>query len=259
MKYLFSIGMVLIAAGCQQRAGAAPQQIAPPAVADECVDPPDAMPAHHALAALSSAEAHGIDVSHFNTDVPWRSLRDAGLTYVFVKASEGKKTVDPAYRDHWEAAKRCKLLRGAYHFLHPELDPIEQAHHFLKIIGDDRGELPIVVDVERGLSGSKKECKALEAVVRKYVEEIERATGQKVMIYSGHAFWTQQLCNTKAFSDRPLWLAHYSDEPPQLFGGWVEWEFWQFTDHARLTKMNFDLNRSSRVQRRLTVSSGGQK
>lgn len=212
--------------------------------APACADMPGAPHPEDALAAFAQSGPHGIDVSHHNGPVAWRALKEAGLSYAFIKASEGTKVTDPAFAQHWAAAKACGIQRGAYHFLHPEEAPEAQARRFLGVLGSDPGELPPVLDVERGAAQGKAACEALEAQVRGFIEPVERALGVKVMIYSGHAFWIENLCDSRAFSSRPLWVAHYGTEAPKLFGGWSAWDYWQYTDHFRLARTDLDLDRA---------------
>ncbi len=211
----------------------------------DCVDLPGAVVAPDTSTAFAQVGTHGADVSHHNGAVAWRTLREGGLRYVFVKATQGLREVDPAFAAHWAAAARCGVRRGAYHFLDPDVDARAQARHFLATLGDDGGELPPVLDVERGFGGSRRSCAELERDVLTFVGEVDRALGTRTIIYSGHGFWTTALCDTHALRDRPLWVAHYTTEGPKLFGGWSEWAFWQYTDHFRMKRSALDLDRAS--------------
>jgi len=65
---------------------------------------------------------------------------------VFIKATEGTSLEDKSFASNWAGAQAAGLLRGAYHFYHPSVDPIEQADFFLsKVV---TCELPPVLDVE---------------------------------------------------------------------------------------------------------------
>lgn len=218
----------------------------PARVATECIDPPGAAATSaDTRAAFSKLGTHGIDVSHHNGPIAWRSLTDAGLTYSFMKATEGTRYVDPGFREHWSAAKKCGVLRGAYHFFDPASDAREQARHFSRVLLEDPGELPPTIDVERGFGDSRRACEELEADLQLILDEADRALGTRAMIYSGHAFWLSSMCNSQHFNDRPLWIAHYGTAEPQLFGGWKNWHFWQYTDHFHTRKTAIDLDRAA--------------
>ena len=58
----------------------------------------------------------GIDVSHWNGRVNWRTALDAGALFMFAKATQGLTYVDETYRANVEGAYTAGVLRGAYHF-----------------------------------------------------------------------------------------------------------------------------------------------
>jgi lysozyme len=60
-----------------------------------------------------------------------------------------RPTAKTSFKNHWPGAKAAGLLRGAYHFYVEATSPEKQADNFLQVLGDDPGELPPVVDVER--------------------------------------------------------------------------------------------------------------
>ena len=88
----------------------------------------------------------GIDVSHFQGEVDWQAV--AGVRFAFIKATEGLADIDPRFRQNWQDSRAAGLLRGAYHFLHPNLDARQQAAHFLSVVNLDDDALPPALDVE---------------------------------------------------------------------------------------------------------------
>ncbi|MFN8518150.1 MAG: GH25 family lysozyme [Chloroflexota bacterium] len=94
---------------------------------------------------------HGIDLSLWNERVPFGALRDAGVRFAVIKATQGTTIVDPAYTDHVAAARRQRMHVGAYHFYDYRLGGRAQADHFVDTLvaaGTLRRSLPLVVDVE---------------------------------------------------------------------------------------------------------------
>ena len=100
----------------------------------------------------------GIDVAHWEPVIKWEMLRKQDIHFVFIKATEGVQFEDPNFRDHWARAKQAGILRGAYHFLRPDMDGRRQAEFFLSTVfpdvlpGDkihlEPGDLPLVLDLE---------------------------------------------------------------------------------------------------------------
>ncbi|MFN3444021.1 MAG: glycoside hydrolase family 25 protein, partial [Rhizobium rosettiformans] len=58
-------------------------------------------------------EVHGIDVSKWNGDVDWRQVKKSGVSFVFIKATEGKDRIDPRFREYWEGAKAAGIPHAA--------------------------------------------------------------------------------------------------------------------------------------------------
>src|SRR5918996_6642155 len=90
----------------------------------------------------------GIDVSHFQGEVDWQAVAGAGVRFAFIKATEGVADIDPCFRQNWQDSRAAGLLRGAYHFLHPNLDAGQQAAHFLSVVRLDDDALPPALDIE---------------------------------------------------------------------------------------------------------------
>src|SRR5579885_177154 len=53
----------------------------------------------------------GIDVSHFQGDVDWAKVKNAGIAYAFVKATDGTSFVDSTFKTNWAAIQDAGLLR----------------------------------------------------------------------------------------------------------------------------------------------------
>src|SRR3990172_8312556 len=93
--------------------------------------------------------AEGIDVSRHQGRIDWEQVGKAGLAlFAYARASMGATGRDERFAENWQGAKGAGLLRGAYHYFISDVDPDAQAKNFMAIVGDDRGELAPVLDVE---------------------------------------------------------------------------------------------------------------
>jgi GH25 family lysozyme M1 (1,4-beta-N-acetylmuramidase) len=86
----------------------------------------------------------GIDVSWYQKKIDWKQMANSKV-FAFIKATEGTSLEDKLFASNWSGARNAGLLRGAYHFFHPSVDPIEQADFFLSKVATC--ELPPVLDV----------------------------------------------------------------------------------------------------------------
>src|SRR5208337_3723546 len=70
--------------------------------------------------ATRSAEyaVHGVDVSKYQGNVDWQAVKEAGVAFAYIKATEGGDGADPKFLRNWAGAKIAGIPRGAYHFVY---------------------------------------------------------------------------------------------------------------------------------------------
>lgn len=192
----------------------------------------------------SGAYSYGIDISHFQQKVDWDSLmvmtdgarrtirsmkhaRDIkSVSYVFIKATEGNSMKDKDFRKNWKKAGERDIRRGAYHFFRSSKDPEQQAHHFIKTVGDLRyKDLPPVLDIETIHPGCSH--KTLNEKALKWLKIVEEHYDRKPIVYSSASFLENILCD-EIKNNYTIWVAHYDVDQPRC----ARWHLWQFTDQA---------------------------
>jgi len=191
----------------------------------------------------------GIDVSHWQREIDWSEVKRSGVKFAFIKATEfpDKRTslfVDGEMRKNIAGASTNGLLWSAYHFFRTHIDPVIQAKVFCETVGNFNS-LPPVLDLEA--AGSKGE--RLNYKVRQFLDETERITNRRPIIYSSGGFWRSYLAYEKrAHTDwaraYPLWIAQYTNLWPTPLYPWAGWEFWQYSDKGKIPGVitNVDLN-----------------
>lgn len=85
----------------------------------------------HFRPSLQPGEQYGIDVSHHQGQIDWRRVRQDGISFTYVKATEGGDWTDPRFEMNWRGAGEAGLRRGAYHFFTLCRAGEAQAKHFL--------------------------------------------------------------------------------------------------------------------------------
>jgi hypothetical protein len=70
---------------------------------------------------------------------------------------------------------------------------------------------------------------AVSAAVGQWIDHVEAATGVQPIVYTGRYFW-QDNVGSSAWSDYPLWIAHYTTGCPNLPSPWDDWVFHQYTE-----------------------------
>lgn len=186
----------------------------------------------------------GIDVSDFDGFVDWVKVRNAGYSFAFAKATEGGTFRASTFSGNWTRIKGAGLIRGAYHFFRPTVDPVVQAKHFLKTVADvdplEPDDLPPVLDLEHFPKSVEAQWASLQLSdrvkrVKQWIDHVEEALQRKPMIYTSYGFWDQFMKGVTDFASYPLWVANYTSKPqPALPTPWKSWQFWQFTDSTEV-------------------------
>lgn len=172
----------------------------------------------------------GIDVSYYQETIDWPRVRRAGIMFAFVRVSDGTTVEDTQFRINWTAARQAGVLRGAYQHFRPDEDTGEQVDLLVEALRVDPGELPPVIDVE--VDGGRSPRQVAERVAT-WVERVRRELGVEPIIYTGPEFWRDRVGGADMTS-QPLWLAHYTDDCPQVPREWTRWTFWQHSDNGRV-------------------------
>ncbi|TXK46746.1 lysozyme [Pontibacter qinzhouensis] len=181
----------------------------------------------------------GIDVSRWQHEVDWHQVKEADITFAFVKASQSDCRQDPYFERNWQETKRVGIKRGAYHFFIPTVPAIEQVKIFKNLVRLEAGDLPPVLDVE--VAAASVSGEQFREQIRIWLEAIEDHYGMKPMIYSNQNFYRRWLKGH--FNDYSFWIARYNTAQPVLHQT-DKWAFWQYTDRGTLPgiKAAVDLN-----------------
>ena len=181
----------------------------------------------------AEAQLHGIDVSNYQGNVNWNSVKAAGNSFGFCKATEGTTYTDPYLHQNWANMQSAGLVRGAYHYGHPGTSATAQAQYFVNAVQAAGGfaggtnSLQLVLDLETtdGLSPSQ-----VWAWTQSFIAEIKTLTGRPGIIYTGYYFWRDNVGNPTNNLNCPLWVAAYGVSSPMVPPAWGYWTFWQYSD-----------------------------
>jgi len=189
---------------------------------------------------VSRTVPKGIDVSGFQPNVDWKTVKANGISFAYIKATEGTTFTSGEFSSQYTGAADAGLLRGAYHFAHPDsASGAEQAKYFLAHGGGwskDGITLPGALDIENNPSGAQ--CygisqSAMVAFIKDFVDTYYAKTTRFPVIYTTTNFWQTCTGDSKAFgTTSPLWIAHFASSPGPLPSGWSTYTFWQSSDNA---------------------------
>lgn len=183
----------------------------------------------------------GVDISHHQKTVNWSALAQAGVHFVYMKASEGSDFVDPAFAHNWQASKATPLLRGAYHFFTFASSGARQAEHFIATVPAEHPMLPPAIDLEYG--GNSRVHPTKEVLLRElgdFVARVEQAFGVRPVVYVTRDSYKDYLSDQPTY-DR-IWIRNLFWDPN--LSPRAPWLFWQFANRARVAGIEglVDLN-----------------
>lgn len=199
----------------------------------------------------------GIDVSHHQGPIDWPAVRSAGITFAFIKSSEGADHRDREFGRNWEGALQAGVARGAYHFFTFCTPGAAQAENFIAAVGGSFGELPPVADVE--FAGNCRQWESIDRIreeLRTFLARLEESARVRPVLYFTADAHARILDGH--FDAHPIWprsvLLPLSDS---RFGSWL---FWQFADNGRVpgidTLVDLNVFRSTRLEFESLVASG---
>jgi lysozyme len=173
----------------------------------------------------------------------WEIAQSRGVDFAVCRAGSINNITGTLYEDFElvNNVSNCMLPRTFYWYFRPNHSPLKQAQYFHSMLKDIRWEFPLVADVEDsgGLSVT-----GMRASVKAFLDEIERLTGQKPIIYTRSSFWNPTMGSVSWASEYHIWLARYvsisnTTHRPFMSGpwadgnykplGWSDWDMWQFS------------------------------
>jgi GH25 family lysozyme M1 (1,4-beta-N-acetylmuramidase) len=178
----------------------------------------------------------GIDISHYNGSIDFKSVKNDGVELVYIKATEGTTYKDVNLLTNYNGAINEGLKIGFYHFLVGTSIPETQAENFYNNIKDKQNYLKPCLDVE------VNNFDVMEYTLR-FIGKFEVLSNLPLCIYTGGYFANDNLDSRLA--KYPLWIAHYGVETPMQTN--VRGESYvghQYTESGRVNGIsgNVDLN-----------------
>lgn len=196
----------------------------------------------------------GLDLSHHQGAINFEKVIQTGIGFVICKATEGRTYQDPMYEQYMAQLRSYDIATGAYHYCHlvngaQQTDPRAGAEHFLRVVGDELPQLPLVVDLETErvemltrLRGQQASADWISTFVQTLVDQTKR---RPMLYWSRRIFDPKRLGpKTLQFAHLPTWWARYVEDifalpaiPPDHPEGWG-WQLWQCTNKGVIDGIN---------------------
>lgn len=199
----------------------------------------------------------GIDISHHNELMNWSEIKDSGVSFVYIKISEGVGTPDHKAKEHASKAKQVGLKVGYYHFCRPDArnggtiknDALAEADEAIRIISSlPKPDLPLVLDLEDQQKWDTTLTKAEYLLwVTTFINRINESEDFTCMIYSRKEYLDRKLPHDHSLGNIRMWVSYYPAKPDfnhvPCPVGWNDWALWQYTENGKIgSNPKLDIN-----------------
>ncbi len=193
--------------------------------------------------APASYPVHGLDVARYQPPIDWRRAAEAGVAFVYAKATEGGDLADPMFKDHSGGARAAGIPTGAYHFFYLCTDAATQARWFIRNVPRRRGDLPPVLDIEYNQASPTCRARPEPAHIRAEIRTFQRIVGahygERPVIYTTVDFWRAN--DLGQLRGEELWLRSVAGHPSETYPG-ARWSFWQYSGTGRVPGVSGDVD-----------------
>lgn len=173
---------------------------------------------------------HGVDVSRYQGDIDWRQVRAAGISFAYIKATEGGDVADPMFHSYRMGAAAAGVRQGAYHFYYFCRSAREQADWFMRNVPRDRNALPPVLDMEWNHKSrtcpSRPSAAQVRAEATVFLDLLEQHYGRRPLVYTTPDFYHEN--GLARLPRTQFWLRSVAAHPSERYIG-EGWSFWQYT------------------------------
>jgi lysozyme len=199
---------------------------------------------------------NGIDVSYWQGIIDWPLVRQAGIAFAYVRASQGNSYEDPNFTANVSGAQKANILVGSYHFFQYANSAQDQAKWFLSKIAPYQLDLPVALDIEDTTMINKA---GAAASIKTWLDLVEHGTGHKPIIYTNANSWDTYVGNPAWAPNYSLWVANWTaGAEPSKPKSWNSWTFWQHSNQGQIQGINgnVDLDRCNLNMEELLIFCG---
>lgn len=183
----------------------------------------------------------GIDVSHWQGDIDFEKVKDAGVEFVYIRVGRGdgigeKYVLDDKFKQNIEGFNKVGIPVGVYFYSYANStkDAIKEAKWVMKQIKKYKVDLEIAFDWENWSSFQEFDLSfhKLTEVSNAFNKAVEK-NGYKGMLYSSKNYLETIWSNEKY----AVWLAHYTEQTD--YQG--KYKIWQISSNGKVSGLDDNL------------------
>ena len=135
----------------------------------------------------------GIDISNYQTNINFATMKANGVEIVYIKATEGLSWNNPQLLTQYNKARNAGLKIGFYHFIRMN-DPVAEAKHFLSKVNGLHVDCKYAIDAE-----NRDEAAGLSSRIRKFADYLI-SQNKEVCLYTYLNFYQTEISYCKRFT-----------------------------------------------------------
>lgn len=155
---------------------------------------------------------NGFDVSRHNSgSYDWNAARNAGYTFVMMKATQGTTWKDPLFESNYAGAKNAGFKVGCYAYSTATsvAQAEAEARFLVQQLGGRAMEYPVALDLEDPIVQAATNNQIRTEIILAYHRVITGA-GYKFAVYANHN-WLTNLIDNGRLVGIDIWIARYRD------------------------------------------------
>lgn len=181
----------------------------------------------------------GIDVSEFQGDIDWATVKASGIDYAIIRvgyrgATRGKLNEDANFKKNYEAATAAGVDVGVYFFSQAVsvAEAEEEAGYVLQLLQDKTLSYPVIFDWEiSSVDGSRTAAATGEQITSyasAFCKKIDKAGFTAGVYFNRHLGYDYY--NLEELKNYEFWLAEYRNVPAFYYN----FQMWQYSDNAQV-------------------------
>lgn len=190
---------------------------------------------------MSNPISMGIDVSHWQGDINFATVKAQGFDFVMIRAGAGNANgvlyKDERFEEYYTAAKSAGLNVGAYFYASGQFNKAgrgaTEAAYFAQLIVGKQFEFPVALDVECSPAGYAETTTDNTIAFCDYMESL----GYYVTIYASDLSGFKSRLEVSRLSPYDKWVARYNSTGPQYVQAFGMWQYGGSTNYIRNVKV----------------------
>lgn len=181
----------------------------------------------------------GIDVSEFQGDIDWETVKASGVEFAIIRcgftgSTKGKNWTDEYFEKNYEGATAAGLPVGVYYLSQAtsETEAEDEASYVLQLLSGKKPTLPVVFDWET-VGGDDSRTKKvnmadLTSFASTFCRKIQQAGHTAAVYFNRSQGYEAYDLKTLSDANFDFWLAEYTNVPAFYY----HFDIWQYSDNA---------------------------